>query len=389
VFAKNEFGHSPVMEKSKVDQSYVLFSPLAMGQFLTHPGRVYLTDLYGKPVHVWETKYQTMFSTLRKNGNLVVELIKPADLIGNPGGGGTGIIQELDWNGNVLWEYENSMLHHDFEALPGGGVAVLVWEKISADKAQMIKGGKEDLKEEDYWGDAILEIDRNSKEIWRWSAAQNLDPRKYVLGPLTPKNEWTHGNSIRYYETNPFSSKPIYLLSFRHLNRVFMIERETGKIVWESREKMLSYQHDATLLDNGNILVFDNGLFRDQDRPLLWSRVVEIDPRTDTIVWEFNGGKTGPEKAKFSPSIMSGAQRLGNGNTFIIDAVRGHFFEADMNGHIVWDFINPFLSTKSGPFDNNTVFKARRYSPQEIDWPEEMAPPLPRAYLCARLDGIG
>lgn len=382
--ARNEFGSLPVIQRSDVDSSYLLFSPFAMSPQLSDPGVVYLTDLNGKALHTWKTLYQVMFSSLKKNGNLVVEMIKPADLLKNPGGGGTGILQELDWRGNVVWQYENPMLHHDFDVLPEGGVAALVWEQVPHEQAARIRGGKNVPGDTETWSDAIIEVDQGGNEVWRWSAHEHLDLSRYELGSLTPKSEWTHGNSVRYYDTNPFSGDPIYLVSLRHLNRVVMIERSTGAVLWESEEGLLSYQHDATFLENGNILAFDNGLFRDQERPFLWSRVVEIDPRTNKIVWEFNGGKTGPEKAKFSPSIMSGAQRLKNGNTLIIDSVRGHLFEVTKDRRIVWDFINPYLAPSSGSFSNNIVFKARRYLPTAVDWPEVLAPPLPKpSHVCS------
>jgi hypothetical protein len=140
---------------------------------------------------------------------------------------------------------------------------------------------------------------------------------------------------------------------------------------------MLSYQHDATLLDNGNILVFDNGLFRKQKKPLLSSRVLEINPDSKKVVWEFNGGETGPEKARFAASIMSGTQRLKNGNTLVINAIRGHLFEISKDGKLVWDFINPFLSKNTGSFDNNIIFKAQRYYSEDIPILKKLSPPLP------------
>ena len=374
--ARDEFGRKTIRLPETTDDSYVLFSPFSPRQRAVVPGRVYLTDLNGRIAHSWETRYQTLYASLKRDGHLVAALINPGDPLADPGGGGTGTIQELDWEGNVLWQYEDPMLHHDFDVLPDGRIAALVWEKMSPDNAAKIRGGMNGEAHADFWADAIVEIDANGKEVWRWSAAQNLDIGKYVLGPLVPRNEWTYGNSVRYYETNPFSGKPAYLLSLRHLNRVFVIERESGRVLWESKENMLASQHDATLLKNGNILIFDNGLLRAQQRPGQWSRVVEINPIENTIVWEFNGGKTGIEKAKFSSSIMSGAQRLRNGNTFIVNAVNGHFLEVLDDGRIVWDFINPYLAPSSGSFGNNIVFKARRYSPSEINWPERLPDPM-------------
>lgn len=386
VSARSEFGKSPVLDAVAVDQGYTLFSPFVQDQFVKDSGVVYLVDLYGMPVHTWKTKYQTLYSSLKKNGNLVVSMIKPGDLLKNPGGGGTGLVQELDWKGNVLWEYENNLIHHDFEVLPNGDIAFLIWEKMPVSLAEKIQGGssKEGSSKDESWADGIIEVDRDGKIVWSWHSYEHLNPEKYTLGAFTPRNEWTHANSVRYFESNPLNGKAGFLVSLRHLNEVVMIDKESGDAFWESPKGVFSYQHDATLLSNGHVLGFDNGLFRSQERPFLWSRVIEIDPLSNKIVWEFNGGKTGPEKAKFAASIMSGAQRLQNGDTLIIDTLRGHLVETTSDNRIVWDFVNPFTSVSTGPFENNIVFKARRYSPQEINWPEKISPPLPKTALLCR-----
>ena len=56
---------------------------------------------------------------------------------------------------------------------------------------------------------------------------------------------------------------------------------KTKRIVWSWGQDEISGPHDATLLANGNVLLFDNGLGRD------WSRVIEVDPFTREIVWEY------------------------------------------------------------------------------------------------------
>ena len=45
----------------------------------------------------------------------------------------------------------------------------------------------------------------------------------------------------------------------------------------------VSEPHHPSLLANGNILLFDNGL------RLRYSRVVELDPKTKQVVWEYVG----------------------------------------------------------------------------------------------------
>jgi outer membrane protein assembly factor BamB len=90
------------------------------------------------------------------------------------------------------------------------------------------------------------------------------------------------------------------------------------------------------VLENGNVLIFDNGVRRQ------WSRVVEVDPRSGRIVWEYRA----PEATAFFTRSRGGAQRLPNGNTLITESNRGHAFEVTAGGEIVWDFFVPLLDEK-------------------------------------------
>jgi hypothetical protein len=86
------------------------------------------------------------------------------------------------------------------------------------------------------------------------------------------------------------------------------------------------------MLDNGNILLFDNGTYRG------YSIVREIKPDTGEVVWEYSNGE-----AFFSP-FRSGAQRLGNDNTLITECDAGHIFEVTQEKEVVWDFYSPFVA---------------------------------------------
>jgi hypothetical protein len=53
-----------------------------------------------------------------------------------------------------------------------------------------------------------------------------------------------------------------------------------------SAARRSAQQHDPRPLPNGNLLIFDNGPHR-RDHPAPYSRVIEVDPRTRAIVWEY------------------------------------------------------------------------------------------------------
>ena len=150
------------------------------------------------------------------------------------------------------------------------------------------------------------------------------------------------------------------LASSRPTSTVIRIDRKTGEIVWKLGPPILAGQHAPISLENGNILIFDNGVHR-LDDPLPFSRVIEINPATNEIVWTYQDRAV----SNFFSPRMGNAQRLPNGNTLINEASFGRFFEVTRDGEIVWEYVNPFFG---GPphAETNEVFRALRYSAEEI-----------------------
>ena len=120
-------------------------------------------------------------------------------------------------------------------------------------------------------------------------------------------------------------------------------------------------QHDAQMLDNGNILIFANGAY---SRDLHHSEVWEIDPATNDIVWRY-AAKDNPQSF-FSPHI-GGCQRLSSGNTLICEGAKGCVFEVTPEGDIVWEYVSPFANETEIFGKVNWLFRARHYA---ADGPE-------------------
>lgn len=102
---------------------------------------------------------------------------------------------------------------------------------------------------------------------------------------------------------------------------------DSREILWFWGPGYLFAQHHTTLLENGNILVFNNGVER--------SSIVEVDPRTYRIVWEY-----APRSGLFSRT-MGSCQRLTNGNTLITESETGYILEVTPGGETVWRFASP------------------------------------------------
>lgn len=377
----SSFGTGPIIAVDKVERGYTLLAPYnrLLADKKGWKGSIYLVDLYGKPVHSWNTNHQALYSLLKKDGKLltVMEIPKYSQLY--PPGGNTGIIQELDWNSKVVWEYKNERMHHDIAPLPNGNVAVAMWEKIPDETASQLQGGADGsvLPTGVKWSDEIVELDRNGKAVWSWHSHEHMDPSVDIITPLMPQYAWSFINGLKYMDKNPIDGSPAYLASMRSISTVAIIRKSDGEIIWRSPKGMLNGQHDPTLLANGNILVFDNGLDRiPAPFTMYGSRAVEINPKTNKMVWQFDGGTGVIDKVKFNSPIVGGAQRLPNGNTLITDGARGHLFEVTQKGELVWDFVSTYTTEKTGAFPNTFLFKTRRYGESEINWPERLAPSL-------------
>ena len=140
------------------------------------------------------------------------------------------------------------------------------------------------------------------------------------------------------------------LISVRNLSTIAIVRIDETRVIWKWGRHNLLYQHDPTLLDNGNILIFDNQI------EMTGSRVIEVNPLTKKIEWEYTGS---PPKSFFSRT-RGAAQKLPNGNVLIIESDKGHAFEVTPGGRIVWDFYNPDIADKDGESRRATIYKMTR-----------------------------
>lgn len=135
------------------DDGYVLFSP-------NTSTTTYLIDKCGKQVKTWPSTYRPGQSsyilpdgTLLRTGNINNSTFTA--------GGTGGIIQKIDWNGNVTWSYTVSdatkCQHHDVKALPNGNILIIAWE--SKTNTQAIAAGRNPaLVPATLWSEQIIEV---------------------------------------------------------------------------------------------------------------------------------------------------------------------------------------------------------------------------------------
>ena len=113
---------------------FTLFTP-------TEGKGAWLIDMMGRHVNHWETAYLPgRDAKLLPNGNLLYAgKVDDSPLADLEGAG--GVLLELDWDSNVVWEYKDPYLHHAFDRMKNGNTLALKWMKVPDDIAARVKGG--------------------------------------------------------------------------------------------------------------------------------------------------------------------------------------------------------------------------------------------------------
>ncbi|MFC1940039.1 aryl-sulfate sulfotransferase [Chloroflexota bacterium] len=336
----------------KADNGYTLFSPRLAKD-------VWLIDIEGRIVNHWRMPYPPAgHGVLLPNGNLLYAgRLKTNEELGLPRefASAGGVLLEVDWDGNLVWKAEVPYQNHDFFPMDNGHILYTTFppeDNLPDEYAAKLKGGIPDTEfKGKVWGTSVYEIDQDGKIVWKWLSHEHLDPELDPICPLETRAKWPLQNSIWVCQDGSI------LFSLRLPSEVVKVDYNTGRVIGRYGRGRIFHQHDARELDNGNITVFDNGNHR-HNYEASYSRVVEIDPTTDEIVWEY---KANPP-SDFYSSTMGGAERLPNGNSVICESQMGRIFEVTVGGEIVWEYISPFAAGIGLDRYSNSMFRAHRYT---------------------------
>lgn len=270
-----------------------------------------LFDSSGRILHAWPRARAQERARLLPDGRLLAI--------------GLGLtVFELDWNGEPVWEarLEKRIPHHDILRLANGNRLVITR-----------LGGSG-------W-DSLTELDEAGRIAWEWNALEHL----LELRPGAAKaRDVTHFNSVDELPENPWFAagdrrfRPGNLLvSARNLDRIFVIDRQTGEVVWSFTEQ-LDHQHEARMIppglpSAGEILLFSNGsrdLYRYRQSVLM-----QLEPRTGKIGWTY-------ETPGFFARVGGVVQALPNDNVLVTTSRGNRAFELTRAGDVVWQWVTPF-----------------------------------------------
>ncbi len=431
---------------------YVLFAPISSNT-------TYLIDKCGYQVHTWTSTHTPGQSVyLLQDGNL----LRPGRVMNNVfnAGGSGGIIEKFDWDSNLLWTYTLSSTtdqqHHDVLQLPNGNVLAIVWELKTVAEATTA-GRNPALLGAALWTEKIVELHptgANTADIvWEWHVwdhlVQDFDVTKdnygvinehpelidlnFVTGSVT-QSDWLHCNALAYNE-----DLDQIILSCHNLSEIWFIDHSTtlaeaashtggahgrgGDLLYRwgnpqvydrgtAADQKLYGQHNPhwieTGLNNaGDIMVFNNGVGRPEGQyssvetftpPLNVNEEYDISATNAYAPFESNWIYTAANPTEMFSNVISGAQRLPNGNTLICEGAKGNFIEIDDLENIVWKYKSPV--GQNGPVSqgsNPTMVNVFRCTFVGLDYggiagqqlvPGEPIELNPLAYDCSTLDAV-
>ena len=323
---------------------------------------VRLVDMNGRVVHRWQLdtsihSHGTSRAHLQDNGHV---LVCRGNMTATD-----GMIDEYDWDGNLVWQFipegeiphERLMgPHHDVWRKDDGNTLLICREAVPEENLEEVRNPL--WQNQQIYGDTILEVNPHGEVVWEWNSHGHLDINHYRLvaspdwfaGPYNSTvMDWTHINTVRDVPENPWFEqgderfKPgNVIISPRQLDTVYIIDRESGDLVWEYSGDYfggLSGQHEPYMIPTGypgegNIMIFDNGASPWNDLGHAgMSYVLEVNPTTRELVWVYDDG------LQFHSPYTSSAQRLPNGNTLVCESVTGRVFEVTAEGETVWEYV--------------------------------------------------
>jgi hypothetical protein len=210
--------------------------------------------------------------------------------------------------------------------------------------------------------------------VWEWWPRDHLDEHfpdrdrsrpdpthinsLFELGP----NQWFDDGDERFRPGN-------ILVSARNLNAVFIVDRQSGAIVWQFDEA-LDAQHEAQMiprgvLGEGLVVLFNNGT--GNRNAYRRSEIRVVHPIDGRLIWSY-GSPT------FFTTVAGTQQVLPNGNLLVTSSEGGRVFEITPEKRVVWQWVPPFLPMRAlrfapdhcpqlaalGPIDTTAVERTDR-----------------------------
>jgi len=239
-----------------------------------------------------------------------------------------------------------SLDFHDFQFLPDGHFLFFGYEyRENVDLSEIVDGGN---PEATVIGTVVQELDSEDNVLFQW---RSLDEDELLVTDVV--DDWIDltDETVDYMHTNSVTKDQDgdIVISVRHMSQIMKLDYETATLEWRfgnvkndfnmlTEEHLFNMQHDARILDNGHLMLFDNGT---RTLPLenRYARVLEYaldeENMTAELVWSYDHNKEIYSEGRGS------SRRLANGNTIIswgsVNEGFPHATEIDSDNNIVWE----------------------------------------------------
>jgi hypothetical protein len=379
---------SAMLAKVTVDQVERTYDGFTLYTATNGP-RATLLDMRGTVVHWWELPFRQAWPHaphvedplpdnqihwfrchLYPNGDLLAIYHADGD---TPYGYG---LVKLDKDSKLLWAYANRV-HHDLDVGEDGTIYTLTQKIIDEPPAGL------EFVSTPCLTDSLVALAADGRELETIPLLQAfvsspyapvLDSVPYHLtmrylggGPAPSRSQrrqirqdLLHTNSVKILSRALAPRFPSFqsgqvLLSLRNLNALAVLDLASRRVVWAA-QGIWRMQHDAEFLDNGHLLLYDNG---GSPRGV---RILEYDPLTQAVPWLYADEKRRHFRARF----RGASQRLPNGNTLIVDPDHGRLIEVTPDKELVWESVSSFVDSQSASSPEYPINDARRYSADEL-----------------------
>jgi len=322
-----------------------------------HDDVAILMDMDGQEVHRWTGSLSEVIPA--EDARLLKDRFRKAHLAENGDltvvYGGHAWLARYDKDSNLLWHTKGGY-HHDLDVLPDGRIFAIGSKAHKLDRIH---------KKHPVIEDFICILDEAGKEVFSTSVLEAFENSDFapMLGLMPAFGDITHTNSIEVLREIPEGAPESWqeghvLISVREMDTIAVIDIATERVVW-AMTGIWDGQHQAHLLANGKMLLFDNygtGM----------SRIIEMDARTLAIEWDYQGNA----ENDFYSETCGSQQRLANGNTLITESDSGRAFEVTPNGTVVWRFVSPHRPENDASLVA-TLFEVWRYSDESLPFLSE------------------
>lgn len=174
-----------------------------------------------------------------------------------------------------------------------------------------------------------------------WSAWDHFSLADWVFIPPNlasyPTIDFDHPNSLAIDRDGN------YIVSFASLAEITKIDAATGRMLWRfgGRHNQFAivgdplggfgFQHDVRVLDNGDLLFYDNGLAHSPPQSRAVQYRLDLGAMTATLVWEYRH-----DPPVFTPFVGS-VQRFQGGNTLVGFGAAALMTEVTPAGQVLWE----------------------------------------------------